>query len=171
MNAIGCIYKIQCKKENKEYYGATTKEFKKRMKEHAAMLINDKHYNRSLQRAFNKWGASEFKGILMDIANTFKGLKFLEYMYIKESFKRNKNYNINISLNSAYHNKNNDFVRTTSKKYDIGDIFSFNVYQYDYFKDNYFSDVSSMFGDDTIIIESENEDTNIFDELLKERMN
>ena len=53
------IYKIQCEKDGRFYIGASTSPHKRRL-EHFNDLRKNKHHNRFLQRAFNKYGEESF---------------------------------------------------------------------------------------------------------------
>lgn len=53
------IYKIVCFRNYRVYIGKTY-DVKRRKREHFYNLELNKHYNKELQYAFNKWGASAF---------------------------------------------------------------------------------------------------------------
>lgn len=59
------IYKIQCEKDGRFYIGASTNPHKRRL-EHFNHLRKNKHHNRFLQRAFNKYGESSFSYTILE---------------------------------------------------------------------------------------------------------
>jgi group I intron endonuclease len=60
MTKISCVYKITNLINNKIYIGSTY-SFKKRKNSHINLLNLDKHGNRHLQNAWNKYGEESFK--------------------------------------------------------------------------------------------------------------
>lgn len=79
---INGIYKIACLSNNKCYIGKSV-NLKKRLHNHYYTLKNNTHHNILLQRAFNKYGASDFI-ITIVIAGKFtpEQLSDLEKAYI-----------------------------------------------------------------------------------------
>lgn len=59
------VYKIQCEKDRRFYIGASTNPHKRRL-EHFNDLRKNKHHNRFLQRAFNKYGEDTFTYTILE---------------------------------------------------------------------------------------------------------
>lgn len=162
-NPVGCVYKIKCESENKCYIGATTQGFENRMKNHANLLLKNRHHNKKLQKDFNLYSSSDFKGYVIDLAYTTKGLKYLEYMYTK-SFKRiKKSYNSQIALGSMFNLDVSKLSENNNINDKIGDMYYFNKWDPDFIgpmKEN-------NLGEDTLILETGKNFPNIFEELSK----
>jgi group I intron endonuclease len=67
MKVMG-VYKITCLENGKIYIGSTV-NFDKRRKEHWRLLKGNYHTNKYLQRAWNKYGAKQFKIELIEELN------------------------------------------------------------------------------------------------------
>lgn len=70
-NIMKCVYKILNLKNNKFYIGST-KNFKKRCREHTTQLKGNYHCNIKLQRAWNKYGEESFEFIILEKCNNYK---------------------------------------------------------------------------------------------------
>lgn len=57
---MACIYKIENLINGKIYIGSTHKVLNKRKSEHFSLLRKNKHYNKKLQNAWNKYGEESF---------------------------------------------------------------------------------------------------------------
>jgi group I intron endonuclease len=103
MDMYGYIYKIENIITNKIYIGQTTQNFKTRKSHHLYHLNNNIHHNTYLQRAFNKYGESNFKFTILNWANNRKELNNIEVYYIKkyDSLNRNKGYNLQYGGNNG----------------------------------------------------------------------
>lgn len=88
-NKLIGIYKIVNTINSKIYIGKSQDDIEKRFQQHLRRLINDTHYNKHLQRSFNKYGAENFK------------LEILEIIYDKFLFNEREKYWIN------YYNSSN----------------------------------------------------------------
>jgi len=62
------IYMIKNIANNKKYIGSTI-NFKKRFIGHKWALKNNKHFNKHLQRSYNKYGANNFEFSILEICN------------------------------------------------------------------------------------------------------
>lgn len=91
----GYIYKIENIVNGKLYIGQST-DVNKRKLTHFNDLKNNKHGNQHLQRAFNKYGKSNFKHLIIVWADSKKELDKLEIYFIKkyDSLNRASGYNI-----------------------------------------------------------------------------
>lgn len=95
VSGIYCIYSVTL---NKIYIGKSTNTLK-RLKAHKAALISKRHVNTSLQRAFNKYGESDFIGFLLHSCS-IDDLSNYEASYIK-FYKSNKSeYGFNLRKES-----------------------------------------------------------------------
>jgi len=70
------IYLIHCKKNRKAYIGQSS-NISQRFMHHKSMLKNNKHKNKYLQRAWNKYGEASFEFSILEICN-------IELLNIKE---------------------------------------------------------------------------------------
>lgn len=89
-----CIYKITNLVDGKVYIGQTTVGFEKRIREHLYKLRNDKHKNEHLQRAYNKFGETNFVFEILQECE-IKEIDSLECYWIElfESTDRSYGYN------------------------------------------------------------------------------
>ena len=62
------IYEIVCKSTNKKYVGSALNHIK-RKREHFYNLKNNKHCNKKLQNAFNKYGENCFEFNIIEIVD------------------------------------------------------------------------------------------------------
>ena len=88
------IYQIRNKVDNKIYIGSS-KELKIRKSKHFRMLKDGKHDNKHLQRAFNKYGESNFVFEIVELCDENEQF-VLEQYWIDKFFGKNC-YNINSS--------------------------------------------------------------------------
>lgn len=88
------IYVIKNIKNNKLYVGKTIKDFEKRWKEHVDDLEAGKHYNKHLQRAWDKYGKNNFTfSVLEEIENDNTILEQQEVYWIKQLDSKRNGYN------------------------------------------------------------------------------
>lgn len=77
------IYLIECLANNKKYVGKT-KDLKKRWNQHVWELNNDKHFNKYLQNAWNKYGANNFIFSILEYVETEDERNIKEDYFIKK---------------------------------------------------------------------------------------
>jgi group I intron endonuclease len=73
------VYKITCLPTNKAYIGSTT-DLRKRWYWHKGDLRKDRHHNRYLQNAWNKYGAECFTFEVLE------SVMFVEYLHEREQY-------------------------------------------------------------------------------------
>ncbi len=90
------LYKIENKINGKVYAGITS-NIKRRWKEHRNTLKNNKHHNKHLQGAWNKYGTESFSFDVINKFNNLEDMNKAEVEYIKNNNLLNSNagYNIN----------------------------------------------------------------------------
>jgi len=85
---LASVYEIYCKTNDTSYIGRAS-DVTSRFAVHRSNLNNNKHHNRHLQHAWNKYGedAFDFRVLISDINDDFIGAKEIEYIeeYIKSS--------------------------------------------------------------------------------------
>lgn len=98
----GYIYKIVNNKNNKLYIGSTI-NFHKRKAEHISGLKGNRHYNKHLQNAWNKYGESIFIFEVIENISDVNTLAEREqyWMDFYKSYEPDKGYNINKSATSS----------------------------------------------------------------------
>lgn len=88
------IYKITNKVNSKVYYGSAAMSFKKRWALHEWQLNNNKHENRHLQGAWNKYGADAFEFSIIMLCDS-KNCLYYEQLFLDKYFDNCMNcYNI-----------------------------------------------------------------------------
>lgn len=89
------IYKIVNKATGQCYVGQSQR-MQKRIKEHFRLLRWDKHPNKHLQKAYNKYGAENFYGAIEVECTDLKELDMLEEAFLKKEiwFEEPTVYNI-----------------------------------------------------------------------------
>lgn len=90
------IYRIINKKNGKVYIGST-RNFRKRMREHLFSLRNNKHVNNYLQHAFNKYGEDHFAFEVYQEADDIDKLLDLEQKILNTLKPYNSEIGYNIS--------------------------------------------------------------------------
>lgn len=96
------IYKITNLLNNKIYIGSTSKSFNIRWGNHKSKLKDNKHYNKHLQYAYNKYGSDNFKYEILEVCLKEDLIKREQY-YI-DTLK--PQYNINPEANRPINYKN-----------------------------------------------------------------
>jgi group I intron endonuclease len=96
----GYIYKIENIINGKVYIGQTIYPTK-RKNDHFAKLKSNIHYNIHLQRAFNKYGESNFKFTVLNYSTNKTTLDKLEEDYIIRYNTLNDNYGYNLKHGGA----------------------------------------------------------------------
>lgn len=90
---ISGIYKIINKTNNHYYVGSSTDILKKRWSQHKKDLQNGKHYNKHLQKAWDKYGEKNFDWIVVEKVNP-KNLLIIEQTYLNTAkSEKEKCYN------------------------------------------------------------------------------
>ena len=80
---FGYIYLIKNKINNKVYIGQTVRNLRKRINEHKADFISQKHTNKYLLKSFNKYGWDNFEFSIIDTANNIDELNEKEINHIR----------------------------------------------------------------------------------------
>ena len=88
------IYMIRCKINNKVYIGRS-KNIKDRWKQHKRELRNNKHYNKNIQKDWNKYGQDCFEFNIIVECEEYK-LNELERKYINEYKSCDFGYNMTL---------------------------------------------------------------------------
>lgn len=115
-NCESGIYKIECTKTLKCYIGQTT-NFNRRYLQHFRALARNKHSNRKLQGAFNKYGEDNFKFIIIEIiSQNTPDLK--EYITSREQYWMDyyKAYNCGYNLSPSAGNSTLGFKFSVASK-------------------------------------------------------
>lgn len=105
------IYKIYCKVNKKSYIGSSN-NIRKRMKEHFNNLNKNKHYNKNLQRAFNKYGSENFLFEILEICDE-------ENRFIREQYYIDLTNKLFNSCKDVVFNKRNKVKESTKLKISI----------------------------------------------------
>lgn len=95
-----CGIYIIYNKINKKCYVGQTKNLYKRCKEHINSLNNNYHYNKYLQRSYNKYGSNNFDVYGIEIVNNESRLNECELKYIKLLQSRIYKYGYNVKLDT-----------------------------------------------------------------------
>jgi group I intron endonuclease len=94
---MGGIYCIFCKANNKTYIGSA-KNLSTRWGEHKFLLEHQKHFNRNLQNAWNKYGSEMFEySIKEELGEYDKKYFFAKENYWIESYRENSFQVFNIA--------------------------------------------------------------------------
>lgn len=93
INSNYTVYKIKCIKNGMIYIGCT-EAYSHRIKQHLSELTKNRHYNKTLQSDFNKYGWRFFKASILDVT-TKKGKSIIERYYIYKHGEQGKIYNKN----------------------------------------------------------------------------
>lgn len=96
------IYKITNNINGKYYIGSSTR-IERRIQEHKSGLSQNKHYNKHLQAAYNKYGAINFSFEIIDTIkkDIVNNLFSLEQFYLDAVPDWSQVYNISINTNKA----------------------------------------------------------------------
>lgn len=92
------IYKIENLENGKVYIGQTRNSFTKRWQQHKMTLNKNYHFNRHLQRSWNKYTEAAFQFSVLESCDTLEQLDLLEIYYIKKY----ESYNHKFGFNKQY---------------------------------------------------------------------
>lgn len=109
------IYIITNLSNGKVYIGQTKDTFQRRFWHHNWCLTSGKHHNTYLQRAWTKYGESEFEFSVIFVASDDDDLNQLERKYISEYNSCNRNFGYNMQLGGQPENLNS-FVSEEGRK-------------------------------------------------------
>lgn len=98
-----CVYGIINIKNGKKYIGSTI-NFSRRKKEHLTMLRNNWHHSPYLQHAWNKYGETCFKFIILEKLKSEQDCYIEEQKYLDEYKTFLRNYGYNMSEFAAHNN-------------------------------------------------------------------
>lgn len=78
---------------NNKWYIGQTVNYKKRKRDHLLCLNKNKHYNKHLQRAWNKYGKEKFEWVVLEEVRNKEILNEAEEKWIKEKNSFKNGYN------------------------------------------------------------------------------
>lgn len=126
---MACIYSITHIDSSKMYIGKTKGKIKQRWYHHKHSLNKGTHYNKYLQRAWNKYKSESFEWkIIKEGEFSHKELCELECKYIKEFKTSESKYGYNLTGGGEGHNPSHStfFERTKSPAWELAqDIYVF----------------------------------------------
>lgn len=116
------VYKITNIKNNKVYIGSSCNSLYKRLSSHRELLRKDKHTNKHLQRAWNKYGEDKFTFDVIEICKDKEETLKQEEFYINylQTFISSRGYNIYRFAYSNIGNKWSEEARLNRKGYRKG---------------------------------------------------
>jgi len=91
---ISGIYKIVNKVNGKYYVGSSCNILGERWRKHRQLLRKNKHYNKHLQNAWNKYGETNFKFVIVQEDESVNLLKVEQKYLDLASSEQNKCYNL-----------------------------------------------------------------------------
>ncbi len=94
------VYQIRCKSENKAYIGSSS-NCQERVQKHFSELRLNKHTNKRLQAAFNKYGFDDFVCSIV--------------MYVNDKYNLSEvetNYQIKLGIDNIYNDKITGYYMT-----------------------------------------------------------
>jgi len=122
MSRIIGIYKIVNLKNGKLYIGSTSNDFRERWWTHKSYLNNNKHDNKHLQNAWNKYGGQNFKFEIIEECKKEilreKEQYYIDQWYLDENgkFIKQRGYNIREKAESNEGVKHTEDVKRRIKK-------------------------------------------------------
>lgn len=104
---IICIYKIKFKNSHRIYIGSTS-NFNKRKTWHTSFLRRNKHSNRFLQRAWNKYGEDDFEISILETLDSTENIETKEKYWIDfyDSGNNKKGFNLAKDPRTGFTNRN-----------------------------------------------------------------
>lgn len=109
----GFIYYIEC--EGKVYIGSTSRKTNTRKSEHFSKLSKNKHPNKHLQNAYNKYGKDRFSFGILEECN-IDSLYLIESHYIEITGSYIKTKGFNKSKNAEVPNRGKKWTREHKEK-------------------------------------------------------
>lgn len=109
-----CIYKITNLVNGKVYIGQTIKGFNKRKRTHVYELLNNRHNNKKLQNAWNKYGSKNFEFSIIEFCEE-SALDEKERYYIQKYNSFRFGYNMTIGGKQVMQNRSHSLE--TRKKF------------------------------------------------------
>lgn len=120
------VYKILNTINNKFYIGSTVDSFKNRIKCHFSELRRNKHLNKHLQGAFNKYGEKNFEVSILYCGNSLLDIRKKEQEYINslDACNPKVGYNIDpdVYRKERNINTNKKISETLKRRYASGEI-------------------------------------------------
>jgi hypothetical protein len=113
------VYKIEF--NGKCYVGSTIQSFKTRWNNHLTGLRRNKHHNKHMQNAFNKYGEDALKFTVLEIVEKLKDVLTAEQKYIDEL---KPEYNASPTAGNNYGLKHTETTRQKMSKAHKGKIVS-----------------------------------------------
>ena len=102
------IYCITSLNDNKKYIGQTMESFYKRWIRHSNLMLKNKHFNKHIQNAYNKYGSDNFVMNIVEICSNADEIAKLEERYIAEYRSKYECYNF-LSGEETMTKENNPF--------------------------------------------------------------
>jgi hypothetical protein len=109
------IYGLFCVANNKWYIGSSTNP-RRRYIDHKHLLKNNKHRNIKLQRAFNKYGISEFRIYLIQPIRNNSNISEIENGWIRLTNACETGFNVLKSSSYVFDGKRTSFSPETRQK-------------------------------------------------------
>jgi group I intron endonuclease len=100
INQISGVYKIIC--INNKFYIGSSININKRLKEHVGLLKNDRHKNKYLQNAWNRYGEQNFRFEIIETTHDISQLSIREKWWLNHTNCCNRKIGFNISSNPNY---------------------------------------------------------------------
>jgi group I intron endonuclease len=113
------VYKIEI--NDKCYVGSTIQSFKTRWNNHLTGLRRNKHHNKHMQNAFNKYGEDALKFTILEIVEKLEDVLTAEQKYIDEL---KPEYNASPTAGNNYGLKHTETTRQKISKAHKGKIVS-----------------------------------------------
>ena len=112
------IYQITNKHNLKNYIGSTRRNFHDRFRDHKRDLKKNKHHNKYLQNAWNKYGEESFEFTVLEVIDKSLDKKYFlekETYWINKFSSFDSIYGYNLVSNPSEHTKPKLKVKTTNK--------------------------------------------------------
>lgn len=116
MNNISGIYKIICTSNNKFYIGSSV-DISRRFKDHTRALNENRHTNKYLQEAWNKYGKENFEFEIIENIDIIDQLPLREKLYIDDTNCCNRKIGFNISSSPHFLNSGKKLIDLTGQRF------------------------------------------------------